>query len=257
VAFEVVPAVDVAGGRLARMTRSGPAALDAFQGDPLAAARAFVEAGAGRLHVVDIDRALGTGPTNEDVVRRIAELGTPVQASGGIATEEGARRMLEVGADRVVLSSRVLADREAFERILEAIGSPVVAGLELDGARIRPRGAGAGPRAGAGAGGARAGAQEVNLDVIETAAWLSQTSAPRYLATDLGRLGQRTGPGLVHIRWLAMRLRRPLLVAGGVSTPDDVRSLASLGPPLEGAVVGSALYGGDLLLEELLEAARS
>jgi phosphoribosylformimino-5-aminoimidazole carboxamide ribonucleotide (ProFAR) isomerase len=232
------------------MTRSGPAALDAFQGDPLAAARAFVEAGAGRLHVVDIDRALDTGPTNEGVVRRIAELGTPVQASGGIATEEGASRMLEVGADRVVLSSRVLADREAFERILDAIGPPVVAGLELDGARIRPRGAGAGAGGGA-------GAMEVNLDVIETAAWLSQTGAPRYLATDLGRLGQRTGPDLVHIRWLAMRLRRPLLVAGGVSTPDDVRSLASLGPPLEGAVVGSALYGGDLLLEELLEAARS
>jgi phosphoribosylformimino-5-aminoimidazole carboxamide ribonucleotide (ProFAR) isomerase len=252
VVFEVVPAVDVAGGRLARLTRSGPAPLDAFQGDPLAAARAFVEAGAARLHVVDIDRALDTGLTNEDLVRRIAELGAPVQASGGIATEENARRMLDAGADRVVLSSRVLADREAFERILDAIGAAVVAGLELDGARIRPRGAGAGPGAGAGA-----GAEEVDLDVIETAAWLSQTVAPRYLATDLGRLGQRTGPDLVHIRWLAMRLGRSLLIAGGVSTPDDVRSLASLGPPLEGVVVGSALYRGDLLLEELLEAARS
>jgi phosphoribosylanthranilate isomerase len=97
----------------------------------------------------------------------------------------------------------------------------------------------------------------VDLDVIETSSWLSETAAPRYLATDLGRLGGRTGPDLVHIRWLAMRLGRPLLVAGGVSTPEDVRSLASLGPPLEGAVVGSALYGGDLGLEELLEAARS
>ena len=238
-AFEVVPAVDVAGGRLARLTRSGPSPLDAFQGDPLTAARAFVEAGAGRLHVVDIDRALDTGPTNEDVVRRIAELGTPVQASGGIATEESARRILDAGADRVVLSSRVLADREAFERILDAIGAAVVAGLELDGARIRPR-----------------GSADIDLDVIETSAWLSQTAAPRYLATDLGRLGERTGPDLVHIRWLAMRLGRPLLVAGGVSTPDHVRSLASLDPPLEGAVVGSALYGGDLRLEELLEAAR-
>jgi phosphoribosylformimino-5-aminoimidazole carboxamide ribonucleotide (ProFAR) isomerase len=248
VAFEVVPAVDVAGGRLARLTRSGPAPLDAFGGDPLAAARAFVEAGAERLHVVDIDRAMGTGPTNEDLVRRIAELGTPVQASGGIVTEESARRMLDAGASRVVLSSRALADRETFERILDAIGVAVIVGLELDGARIRPRGAGAGAGAGAGS---------IDLDVIETAAWLSRTGAPRYLATDLGRLGRRAAPDLVHMRWLAMRLGRPLLVAGGVSTPDDVRSLASLDPPLEGAVVGSALYGGDRLLEELLEAARS
>jgi phosphoribosylanthranilate isomerase len=249
--FEVVPAVDVAGGRLAVLTRSGPAPLEAFEGDPLAAARAFVEAGAGRLHVVDIDRALDTGPTNEGVVRRIAELGVPVQASGGIVSEKVARRMLDAGADRVVLSSRVLADREVFERILDAIGATVVAGLELDGARIRPRGAGAGAGAGAGTGG-----DDVDLDVIETSSWLSQTSASRYLATDLGRLGERTGPDLVHIRWLAMRLGRPLLVAGGVSTPEDVRSLVSLGPPLEGAVVGSALYGGGVLLEELLEAAR-
>jgi phosphoribosyl isomerase A len=225
-AFEVVPAVDVARGRLARLASSGPEPLHAFQGDPLAAARAFVEAGAGRLHVVDIDRALDTGPMNEDLVRRIAELGTPVQASGGIATEERARRMLDAGADRVVLSSRALADREEFARILDSVGAAVIVGLELDGARIRPR-----------------GSADIDFDVIETAAWLSQTAAPRYLATDLARLGRRTGPDLAHIRWLAMRLGRPLLVAGGVSTADDVRSLASLDPPLE--------------LEELMEAARS
>ncbi|MFL5768389.1 MAG: HisA/HisF-related TIM barrel protein, partial [Actinomycetota bacterium] len=94
-------------------------------------------------------------------------------------------------------------------------------------------------------------------DVIATADWLAETAAPRYLATDLGRLGERTGPDLVHIGWLAMRLGRPLSVAGGISTPDDVRALLSLRPALEGAVVGSALYGGDVEFEELLEAART
>ena len=239
-ALEVVPAVDVAGGRLARLTRSGPEPLDAFEGDPVAAARAFVEAGAGRLHVVDMDRALNAGSTNEDALRRIAATGVPVQASGGIASEDVARRMLDAGADRVVLSSRVLADRGAYERILDTIGPAVVAGLELEGARIRPR-----------------GSAGVDLDVIETAAWLVETTTPRYLVTDLGRLGEGSGPDLVHLRWLALRLGRPLLVAGGVSTPEHVRSLASLGPQVEGAVVGSALYGGGVTLGELLEAART
>ena len=154
--------------------------------------------------------------------------------------------MLDAGADRVVLSSRVLAARPAFGQLLGAVGEAAVVGLELDGARIRPRGTR----------GARAGADDVDLDVVETATWLVETPAPRYLATDLGLLGERSGPDLVHIRWLALRLGRPLLVAGGVSTPEDVRSLASLDPSVEGAVVGSALYRGDLRLEQLLEAAR-
>jgi phosphoribosyl isomerase A len=234
--FEVLPAIDVAGGRLARLTRSGPVPVEAFGGDAFAAARAFVDAGARRLHVVDMDRALGAGD-DAGSVGRIAELGVPVQASGGIATQDDARRMLDAGADRVVLSSRALADRAAFERLVDALEDSVVAGLELDGARIRPR-----------------GAEDVDLDVVETVAWLAATATGRYLATDLGRLGERVGPDLVHIRWLAERLRKPLLVAGGVSTAEDVRSLASVGPPLEGVVVGSALYG-DVALSELLEAA--
>jgi phosphoribosylformimino-5-aminoimidazole carboxamide ribonucleotide (ProFAR) isomerase len=235
VTFEVVPAVDVSRGRLARLTRSGPVPLEAFGGDPLAAARAFVAAGARRLHLVDMDRALGSGPGDDELLRRVAELGVPVQASGGIVVEEEATRILDAGAERVVLSSRALADRAAFERLVRVLGGSAVAGLELDGARIRPR-----------------GAAEIDLDVTETTVWLAATAAQRYLVTDLGRLGERTGPDLVHLRWLAMRLRRPLLAAGGISSPEDVRSLDSIG--LEGAVVGSALFG-DVALEELIRAA--
>ena len=237
--FAVVPAVDVAGGRLARLTRSGPVFVDAFDGDPLAAARAFVASGAARLHVVDMVRALGSGAGDEDIVRRIARLGVPVQASGGIVTATDARPMLDAGADRVVISSRALADRSSFEGAVEALGDAAVAGLEVEGARVRPR-----------------GGEDVDLDVIETAGWLARTATERYLVTDLGRVGEHAAPDLVHIRWLAARLGRPLLVAGGVSTAEDVRALVSLGAPVEGAVVGSALAERSVTLEELLEAAR-
>jgi phosphoribosyl isomerase A len=243
VPFEVVPAVDVAGGRLARLTHEGPAPVEDFGGDPVAAARAFIGEGAGRLHVVDMDRALGSGE-NVEVLARIADLGVPVQASGGIATTDDARRALDRGAGRVVLSSRALADRDAFERLVEGLAAAVVVGLELDGPRIRPRGV-------------ASDTAVIDLDVMETTAWLAETDAPRYLVTDLGRLGSASGPDLVHIRWLAMTLGRPLLVAGGIATAEDVRALTSLGPPLEGAVVGSALYGGGASLKDLLEAARA
>jgi phosphoribosyl isomerase A len=241
--FEVVPAVDVAGGRLARLTRDGAVPVGDFGGDPVAAARGFIRKGVGRLHVVDMDRALDSGE-NDELLSRIADLGVPVQASGGIATTDDARRALDRGAGRVVLSSRALTDRDAFERLVGALGASLVVGLELDGSRIRPRGAT--PDVGA-----------IDLDVIETAAWLAETDVTRYLVTDLGRLGSASGPDLVHIRWLAMRLGRPLLVAGGVATAQDVRALASLGPPVEGAVVGNALYGGGVALEDLIEAART
>ena len=85
--FEVLPAIDLAGGRLARFTAEGPVAVDAHGGDPLAAAHRAIEAGARWLHVVDMDLAFEGIPRNVAVVQRLAALGVAVQASGGVVTE--------------------------------------------------------------------------------------------------------------------------------------------------------------------------
>jgi len=140
VAFEVIPAVDVFGGRLARMGPAGPVPVEAFGGDPLAAARAFVEAGARWIHVVDLDLAFSGSARNLDVVRAIAGLGPRVQASGAIATAAEVEAALAAGAFRAVLGSAALSDPEAASELISSMGEALVVGIETEGGLIRPRG---------------------------------------------------------------------------------------------------------------------
>src|SRR4051794_34774516 len=138
--FEVIPAIDVSGGRLARLTARGPVVVDAFGGDPVAAAAAFVGWGAPRLHVVDLDLAVGGEARNLEVIRAIAGLGVPVQASGGAATADEVQVLLSAGAERAVLGSAALADRVLVTGLAERLGGRLAIGVETDGDRIRARG---------------------------------------------------------------------------------------------------------------------
>jgi phosphoribosylformimino-5-aminoimidazole carboxamide ribonucleotide (ProFAR) isomerase len=226
VSFEVIPALDVAGGRLVAMTPEGPVPVEAFGGQPLAAATAFVEAGARRLHLVDVDLALTGESGSPEVLGAIAALGATVQASGGVSTRTQVEAMLAAGAERVVLGSAGLADRTAAEAMLEALGDDLVIGIEADGPTIRPRGRG----------------QELGL--WDTLTWLGGLEVRRYLFTEVGRAGGLRGPDLDGIWALATHTERPVIASGGVRGPEDLRAIAELGPQVEGAVIGRALYEG-------------
>ena len=236
--FQVIPGIDVAGGRLVRLSSRGPVPLDAFGGDPLAAATAFVEAGASILHVVDVDQALTGTPSNLDVVRRVATTGASVQASGGIRTREHVDAAREAGASRVVLGSAALADRELIGSIVGEGGEAIVVGIEAEGAEIVPR-----------------GGAKVRLPLWEALTWLGELPVARFLFTDVGRAGRLTGVDLDGPWALATSTERPVIAAGGVRGVDDLRALARLGGTVEGAVVGRALYEG-LDLRAALDAVR-
>ena len=243
--FEVIPAIDVSGGGLARFTQDGPVPLEAFGGDPLVAAESFAEAGARWLHVVDMDLAFSGQARNLPVVESVASLGIDVQASGGVARAEDVNAMLEAGATRVVLGSGGLTHRPFVESLIGELGERLIVGLEVEGDRIRARGGSA-----------------VDLPLDETLSWLAGTRAARYLLTDVGRVGTLAGAGLDGLR-AAVRgmgaavgsVAAPVLVSGGVSTEDDLRALIELGPPVEGAVIGRALVEGELSLSRLLTVA--
>jgi phosphoribosylformimino-5-aminoimidazole carboxamide ribonucleotide (ProFAR) isomerase len=240
--FEVIPAIDVSRGRLARLSEGAPVFVEAFGGDPLAAARAFAEAGARWIHVVDMDRALTGEPGNEGMLERVAELPVRVQVSGGFVGAADVSAALESGASRVVLSSHALTDRASLERTVAELGDAVVVGLEVEGDRIRPRG---GP-----------GKDAEAVPLAETLIWLGSSGAARYLLTDLSRLGVLRSPGVDRIRELARTLGGALLVAGGLSSVEDLGVVAGLGGTVEGAVVGRALYDAPMDLAALFESFR-
>lgn len=222
--FQVIPAIDVAGGRLARFTPEGPVAIEDFGGDPVTAAESFLRAGAPWLHLVDMDLAFTGTALNIDTVmavRRVALFaGARIQTGGAVATEGDVDHLLDVGADRVVLGSSALADRELVERLTAAHGERIVVGLEVDGARIRSR-----------------GRDPVDLELTGSLAWLGDTGCRRLLLTAVRRVGSLGGPDLAPMD-AVLALGRPVVVAGGIADLDDLRAVRAAGA--EAAVVGRA-----------------
>jgi phosphoribosylformimino-5-aminoimidazole carboxamide ribonucleotide (ProFAR) isomerase len=225
VGFEVIPAIDVAGGRSVAYTPNGLEPTGAHGGDPLAAARSYVEAGARWVHVVDTDLAFQGEPRNLEVVRAIAALGVRVQASGGVGTGDAAQAMLDAGARRVVLGSGALADEPSALDAIGRLADRLVVGIEVDEGRIRSR-----------------GWTSVDLPLAETLGWLVAGGAPGFLVTAVARVGRLEGPDIVTVKRV-VRSGLPVLAAGGIASLDDLESLRRAGAV--GAVVGrAALEGG-------------
>jgi phosphoribosylformimino-5-aminoimidazole carboxamide ribonucleotide (ProFAR) isomerase len=224
--FEVIPALDVAGGRLVQVLGSGQVAAKAFGADPLTASRAFLDAGATRLHVVDVDLARSGEVGNADVLGAVCGLGVPVQASGGVRTEEQVEALMARGAERVVLGSAGFGDRDRAEELVRRFGDRLVVGVEADGHTIRPRGT------------------DLELPLGDILDWLAGLEVRRYLFTEVGRAGGMEGPDLDGIRTFAEHSPVPVVVAGGIRGVDDLRAVAALGRRIEGAVIGRALYEG-------------
>jgi phosphoribosylformimino-5-aminoimidazole carboxamide ribonucleotide (ProFAR) isomerase len=212
--------------------------IGAFGGSPLAAAEAFVEAGARWLHVVDVDRASG-GEPDLALLSRIAALDVAVQASGGIETMAAARDALGAGAGRVVLGSAVLADVDALRGLVEDLGEWCVVGIEADGEVVRPR---------------SRSSEGLELPLIETLDAVRDLGVARYLYTGLARVAGLGGPDLAGIETAARILGQPILAAGGIRGVEDVLGVRSLDPALvEGCVLGRSLYEG-LALADVLAA---
>lgn len=224
--LEVIPALDVAGGRLVHVLGPGQVAATAFGADPLTAARAFLDAGATRLHVVDVDLARTSGLGNADVLGAVCALGVPVQASGGVRTEEQIHALIVRGAERVVLGSAALRDRDEAGVLVRRFGDRLVVGIEADGHTVRPRGT------------------DLELPLSDLLTWLTGLEVRRYLFTEVGRAGGLEGPDLDAIGAFAKSSPVPVVVAGGIRGVDDLRAVAALGGRIEGAVIGRALYEG-------------
>jgi phosphoribosylformimino-5-aminoimidazole carboxamide ribotide isomerase len=229
--FEVIPAIDVRDGALAHLTPTGLMRIDAFDGDPVAAAAAMVEAGATWLHVVDLDLAFDGEPRNLDVVSAIVSLRVQVQAGGGVRTPEEVDALLSAGVARVVLGSAALADEVLVRELLGMHGPRLIVGIEIGGGgTIRSR-----------------GHDPVDLPLMETLGWLSAAQPLGFLVTAVARVGSSIGPDVGAVKRV-VRAGRPVIAAGGIHTVDDLRALRAAGA--SGAVVGRAALEGTLDLAD-------
>jgi 1-(5-phosphoribosyl)-5-[(5-phosphoribosylamino)methylideneamino] imidazole-4-carboxamide isomerase/N-(5'phosphoribosyl)anthranilate isomerase len=236
----LLPAVDVADGQAVRLTQ-GAAGSETTHGDPLDAARDFVDQGAEWLHLVDLDAAFGRGDNTKVLRRVVGELAGSIniQLSGGIREEKSLDRALAAGVRRVNLGTAALANLEWVTSAIADHGDRVAVGLDVRGSTLAAR-----------------GTTDVGADVFETLEILEAAGCTRYIVTDVDTDGAMSGPNLHLLGDIARRSQAPVIASGGIATLDDIaaiRDLVDIG--VEGAILGKALYAGAFTLRDALSVA--
>jgi phosphoribosylformimino-5-aminoimidazole carboxamide ribotide isomerase len=232
--YEVIPAIDVLGGRAVRLAggRRDAATLDG--GEPESLARRFATEGAGRLHLVDLDGAFSGVPSLELVERVSAAGGLPLQVGGGYRTLEAVVAALDGGADRVMVGTAALT-AGFVEQAVERVGDALVVAVDVRDGRVAVEG----------------WTETSDVAPRELAARCAELGVARLLVTSAARDGSLAGPDLALLEEV-LPAGIPVLAAGGVSSLDDLRALRGAG--CEGAIVGSALLAGRFTLREALAA---
>ncbi|MFN2589391.1 MAG: HisA/HisF-related TIM barrel protein, partial [Actinomycetota bacterium] len=234
--FEVIPALDLWGGRLARMPGGDPSAVERLPGDPIDVARRLIDQGARWLHVVDLNAAVTGSPANFDVLERIAALGASVQAGGSLSPEV-ADEALARGASRAVLGAAVLSNPPGLASAVARHGERVGVALDVREGAVVPRGsAGPGP------------ALPEALTIIS----LARPGFVTFTATASDGTG--TGPDVDALGSVIRSLRIPVIASGGVGSLADLQRLAGMERPPVGVIIGRALHEGAFTLQEALRA---
>jgi phosphoribosylformimino-5-aminoimidazole carboxamide ribotide isomerase len=229
----VIPAIDLRGGKCVRLFRGDPNAQTTYEADPVATAVRFEQEGARRLHVVDLDAALGTGSNREVIVAICRSVAVPVQVGGGLRTLDAVEQMLQDGASRAILGTAAALEPGFVAEAVGQVGHRIVVALDVEGDFLMVR-----------------GWQERGPRVEEAVAALAGAGAPRFLATSVQHDGTMDGPDLALYERLAGLTGVPVIASGGVRKADDVWALRELG--VEAAVVGKALYSGTMHLSEVV-----
>lgn len=239
--FEVIPAIDLRGGRCVRLAQGDYSRETVYSDDPVAMARKWEDAGAPRLHVVDLDGARQGEPANLEVAGRIARaISIPSDFGGGVRSAEWARRVLEEGFQRFSIGTRAL-DREFAAAIFEEFGDAAIADIASREGRVVVAG----------------WTEGASISACDLARRMEQIGCRRIIFTDVSRDGTLTGPNLEAMHEMVTSVNIPVVASGGVSSVEDLLALSELGHlGLEGAIVGKALYDGRLDLAEAIRAVR-
>ncbi len=233
----IYPAIDLLDGHCVRLLRGSYTEVTEFSRDPVSVARGFVAAGAEALHVVDLDGAREGRPVNSEAILRIREAcAVPLHVGGGLRRAADLALYLQAGVERVILGTTAATNPELLAAMVQKYGAnSLLAAVDLRDGKVVVEG----------------WQQETEKDIDAFLTALGSQGVTNVIYTDTTRDGALVGPDLVGAqRVISLGFRT--IVAGGVSTLKDIRSLRSIGAA--GSVVGSALYRSKMRLRDAIEA---
>jgi phosphoribosylformimino-5-aminoimidazole carboxamide ribotide isomerase len=238
--MELYPAIDLLNGQAVRLYQGDYARETVYNNDPVAQAKAFANAGAQWIHVVDLDAARTGSPLNREVIAAICDaVDVPIQTGGGVRSEEAADALFDAGVARVVLGTAALEDPDLVRAL--AARHAVAVGLDARGREVAVRGWEEGS----------------GKDLLDVARGFADAGVEALIVTEIGRDGTLEGPDLDGLGEVLEATELPVIASGGVGSLADLvalEALRSAGRRLSGAIVGRALYEGAFTLQDALRA---
>jgi len=229
----LIPAIDLKDGRCVRLRQGRMDDETVFSDDPVEVARRWLDAGARRLHLVDLNGAFAGAPVNGEVIRAIAtaypEL--PIQVGGGIRDEQTIQAYLDAGVDFAIIGTQAVKEPAFVGRACQAFPGHVIVGLDAKDGMVAIDG----------------WATVTEHRVIDLARRFEQDGVSAIVYTDIGRDGMLSGPNVEATAALARAIEIPVIASGGITGIDDIRALCDVASAgITGAITGRAIYEGTL-----------
>lgn len=234
--MEIIPAIDLRNGRCVRLFQGDYDKETVFSEDPVAIALRWQSEGAKRLHLVDLDGAARGEPCNLPAIEKIlAAVAIPVQVGGGVRSLATIEGLLGLGVGRVIMGTVAVENPDLVEQACREFGEQIVIGIDARDGLVATRG----------------WLEQSTVAATELANRMVRSGARRFIYTDISRDGTLTSPNFEGVADLVQQVSVPVIAAGGISSVEHLSRLAKLG--VEGAIVGRAIYTGDLSLQEALK----
>jgi phosphoribosylformimino-5-aminoimidazole carboxamide ribotide isomerase len=238
VRVQIWPAIDLRGGQCVRLQQGDYNRETVFGEDPAAMARHWVAEGAACLHLVDLDGARDGRPGNSKSVQAIlGSVDVPCELGGGIRTEESIAYCLDLGLSRLVIGTRALEEPDWFRRLCRTFPGRLALGIDARDGRVATQG----------------WLKTSDTSAIELARTFDGEPLAAIIYTDIATDGMLAGPNVAAMQAMQSAVETPVIASGGITTAEDVRSLARAG--LAGCIIGRSLYEGRLTLAEAHAAA--
>lgn len=235
--FEVIPAIDLLNGEVVRLTQGDYSQVENYKMSPPHTAQLFFNAGATRIHLVDLDGAKDGRMVNLETIKSIRNsVDCTLEVGGGIRSVETAALLFDLGIDYIILGSLLVKDYDRAMAIIRAFPNRVIAGIDAKNGNV---------------------ATEGWVDVGATTAvdlvrCISDLPLAGIIYTDIAKDGTLAGPNLAQVTEVAKNTRLPVIASGGVGTLahiDEIRQLYPIG--VTGCIVGKAVLGGHIAAQDL------
>lgn len=234
--MEIIPAIDLRGGKCVRLYQGDYNQETIFSEDPVDTARHWRSLGARRLHIVDLDGAAKGEVCHFDAISSIvAAVNIPVEVGGGIRTLESIKVLLGAGVERVILGTAAIENRDTVKEACRRFGERIIAGVDARDGFVATRG----------------WLESSKVKAVDLIKDMQSIGVGRVIYTDISRDGTLTEPNFGAIKELLANVDVKIIAAGGISSIGHLKKLAAIG--VDGAIVGRAIYTGHIDLKKALE----